>query len=59
MGTTMGEVEGDKPRSKGRRLTVARGNAVKDAVPDVQPPGGILEARKRKEVPAESDEEDD
>jgi len=56
----MGEVSvGDKRRSRGRKGMVSRKSALDDALPDVQPPGGIKEVSRRKDVPAETDEDDD
>jgi hypothetical protein len=56
----MGEVGiGDKRRSRGRKVALPRKNALKDALPDVQPPGAIKETDEVEGAPAESDEEDD
>jgi hypothetical protein len=37
----------------------ARSNAMKDALPDVEPPGRIKRVREDEEPAAENDEEDD
>jgi hypothetical protein len=51
---------GDKSkRKKGSGAARARGDAVKDAMPDVQPPAPIKRVREDDEPAAENDEEDD
>jgi hypothetical protein len=51
---------GDKSkRRKGAGSTRARSDAMKDALPDVQPPLPIKRVREDEEPAAESDEEDD
>ena len=51
---------GDKSkRRKGTGSTGARRDAVKDAMPDIQPPVPIKRVREDEEPAAESDEEDD
>jgi hypothetical protein len=49
-------------RSKRRKAggsAIARRDALKDAVPDVQPPAPIKRVREDEEPAAENDEEDD
>jgi len=51
---------GDKSkRRKGSGSARARRDAMKDAVPDVQPPAPIKRVREDDEPAAENDEEDD
>jgi hypothetical protein len=51
---------GDKSkRRKGGGSARARGEAVKDAMPDVQPPAPIKRVLEDEEPAAENDEEDD
>jgi len=51
---------GDKSkRRKGGGSARARSGAMKDAMPDVQPPGQIKRVREDDEPAAENDEEDD
>ena len=50
---------GPLPKRKKVSPAETRRDAVKDAVPDVQPPGRIKKIRKIAEVVAENDEEDD
>jgi len=51
---------GDKSkRRKGGGSARARRDAMKDAVPDVQPPAPIKRVREDDEPAAENDEEDD
>ena len=51
---------GDKPkRRKGGGPDRARSEAMKDALPDVQPYAAIKRVREDDEPAAESDEEDD
>jgi hypothetical protein len=51
---------GDTPKRKKRVASSgARGDAMKDAMPDVQLPGRIKRARDVDEPAAENDEEDD
>jgi hypothetical protein len=52
-------VGGKSKRKKVARSASARGDAVKDAMPDVQPPGRIKHLREDEEPAAENDEEDD
>lgn len=51
---------GDKSkRRKGAGSARARSDAIKDAMPDVQPPLPIKRVREDEEPAAENDEEDD
>jgi hypothetical protein len=56
----MGEVGMEGKRgSRKRKVKASRKNAIADALPDVQPPGGLKETSLEDDVTAESDEEDD
>jgi len=50
---------GGKSKRKNVAAERARRNALKDAIPDIQPPAPIKRAREDDEPAAESDEEDD
>jgi hypothetical protein len=46
-------------KKKGRKVPAPRTDAVKDAMPDIQPPAPTKKGRVLKEPVADSDEEDD
>jgi len=50
---------GKSKRKKGGASAGARRGAMKDAIPDVRPPGQIKRAREDDEPAAENDEDDD
>ena len=52
-------VGGTSKRRKAVAAERARRNALKDAIPDIEPPGRIKRMREDDEPAAENDEEDD
>jgi hypothetical protein len=60
MGTIgMSEARISYGKKKGRKVPAPRKDAVKDAIPDIQPPAPTKKVRGLKEIVADSEEEDD